>query len=201
MTKSNEKVERLAAILAGLGSDATFTERQAESRGTVRTDAEVDAAVHRVVRAMRERYGFETALSDDDLVHVVRGYYRGTTDERLAADVGAGADDVAGGRVALHLFRPTDLDAPFDLDALRTADEDRDAAGDPRATDDQLARTLGIDPATVRRCRSVLDARREARRVSYRYPAEFAALLDVDDDEALADIFLTDRRLMDLVTQ
>lgn len=193
MTSSNERVERLGALLTELGSDGTFTERQAETRGSVRSDADVDAAIGRVVRAMRDRYGFDTALDDGRLVRLVRGYYRGSGDDRLAADLGVAVDDVVAARVALHLFRPADLDAPFDLRALRPSDT-------PRA-DAELARTLGTDVGTLRHYRTVLDARRAARRVSYRYPAEFASLLDVDHDETLADAFLADRRLMDLVSQ
>ena len=193
-TTQKERMERLAAIFGSVATDTTFTEQQTETRGTVRPDEEVDAAITAVIREMRDRYGFDTPVTDDDLVTLVRGFYGDASDGDIARDLGTDRDTVAWARLALHLFRPTDLQVSVDPDRLRELiDEDAD--------DERIARTLGTDTATVRRSRALLDARRAARQVSYRYPMEFAAILDVTEDSTLADAFLTDRRLMDLVSQ
>jgi DNA-binding MurR/RpiR family transcriptional regulator len=63
-----------------------------------------------------------------------------------------------------------DLDAPFDLDELRSLREDDRATG-------ELAEALDVSPSTVRKYARALDAQQRRRLVGDRFREEFDRLL------------------------
>jgi thiol-disulfide isomerase/thioredoxin len=116
---TNERVERLQDLYASLGGDPVFTEHQRPERGELSDEATLKTRLGAVIDRMRERYGFRTSLDRSALVTPVRGYYAGRTDAELADRVDANPDTVARARTNLHLFRPADTEARFEVARLR----------------------------------------------------------------------------------
>lgn len=184
------KTDELREIFLKMSPVTTFTDRQdtAATVGDVPTDAEVDAALARLVAEMRERFDFQSPLDDDALVTVVRGFYAGESDADVAAELETDPDTVVRSRLDLQLFRSEDSESPFDLRELVWLVEDgRDDAA--------CAAELGVSESTVRQYRRVVEARQTARRDSYHYPLEFESLLGVDADEELSSSLEADRNL------
>lgn len=182
------KTDELREIFLKLSPVTTFTDRQEAGVGDVPTDEEVDEHLRTLVAEMRERFDIRTALDDDHLVALVRGFYAGESDAELADRFDVGAETLVDARLQLHLFRPDDADAPFDLrDLLRLVEAD--------ATDAACADELGVDEATVRQYRRVVEARQAAQRESYYYPFEFESVLGADADDELSAAREADREL------
>lgn len=179
----NDKTEELRDLFMDITDESTITEQQEEGRGSLSSDEKVDERLADVVASMRERYEFSTTLPDEDLVTVVRGYYEDSSDEEIARELGdaALAKTVSHARLDLQLLREEDRDASFDLAALRTL-----VARD--ATVEACADELGVDEATVRRYRRIVEVENEIRRVNGRYTDEFENVL-------------YDRELSDRMTQ
>jgi hypothetical protein len=191
MTQS-DRVQRLQEMFESMTAESTFVESQEAARGAVPDDRDLDAALRAVVTGMRERYGFRTTLDDAALAVIVRGFYVGLGDAELATSLDITSERVARARVNLHLFRPEDTAAPFDVGDLR--DILREGA-----TVAEAARALDESESTVSRYAGVLRRQAAARRSGYRYPGEFETLLGVADGRDLAAASLTDRRTMDEV--
>ena len=173
----DEKTAELRDIfIEATGSD-TVTERQEEARGSLTEDERAARArVGELIRRMREKYTFETALDDDELRRLVYGYFDGDDDDALAAELGVDADAVFTARMDLHLVRDADRDAPFDVDRLR-----KRLADDADADAETLAAELGADVETVAHYRRVAVADRESTRANDRFRDEFAELLTDSD--------------------
>ncbi|MFB6202580.1 MAG: hypothetical protein ABEI98_11305 [Halorhabdus sp.] len=181
-----EKTDELRDLFLDVAGTETVTEDQETSRGTLSTpdDETVDRQLRSIVERMDDRFDFETDLTDDQRVALVRAFYRGESDAELADRLDCEVAQARQARLELHLFRESDTDAPIDWERLQK----RLTEGD----DATLAADLGVDPATVARYRRVLAARREARAVSHRFRSSFR---DVLPDADLAD------RLTDDVTE
>ena len=166
----DEKTRRLRDIFMDVAADATLTERQEQTRGSLARAEVSDEQLRAVIERLSARDGFDTALSTADLVRVVRGFYDGASDTEIARNIDdePSREAVARARLALHLVRERDLDAPFELSDLRRA-SDRPAAA--------VAEELGVSESTVRRYRRVLAAQRDRRAVGDRYREEFDRLL------------------------
>ena len=174
----DEKTRELRDIFMDVADDATVTERQEESRGSLATDERVDERLREVVEAMRDRFDFRSDLSTDALVDVVYGFYEGHSDADIAEglDGNPAPDTVTEARVDLHLVTEDDLDAPFDLAVLRDGlDEDRTVAA--------IADELDASESTVGRYQHVLESERERKVVNDRYRDEFERLLEDSDLE------------------
>ncbi|AQL42535.1 hypothetical protein BV210_07345 [Halorientalis sp. IM1011] len=176
----DDKTEELRDIFVDVTDEETVTESQAEGPGSL-TDADdeaVTARIEAVVERMADRYDFSTALDTDALVAIVRGFYDGDDDERLADEVDLDPDTVFRARMDLHLLDDADTDFPFDLSIIRDARSEGDDP-DPAA----LADELDADSETVERALAVIDAQAEIRRVSGRFQSEFE---DAIPDAALS---------------
>ena len=165
-----KKTEELRDIFMDVTDEETVTEPQEETHGSLNSDADVEQQLLDTVDEMRDALGFETDLSDDKYVSVVREFYAGGSDEDVADLLDVGPDTVARARTDLHLFRDADSDAPFDLTDLRNLLEAGASVAD-------CAADLGADEATVRRYRHVVEAKDAARRVNHRFTNEFENLL------------------------
>lgn len=168
----DEKTEELRDIFMDVADEATVTESQEETHGSLQSETEVEERIAAVIAEMRDRYDFGTTLSDDELVTVVRGFYGGDSDAEIARDLGDASlgKTVARARIDLHLVRDADTDAPFDLDALRELLDDG-------ATAAECADELDVSESTVRRYRRVLEAQQERRTVNDRFRDEFENVL------------------------
>lgn len=163
----DEKTEELRDIFMDVTDEATVTERQEDSRGSLTDDGQdVEEHLRGVVADMRETTEFSTELDDGALVRVVRGFYEGESDTAIAEALDSSRSVVFRARMDLHLIRERDTDAPFELATLRKLL----AADRPIA---EIADELEVSQSTVRRYSRVVRARNAARRVSDRYRSAF----------------------------
>lgn len=177
----NEKTEELRDIFTDVtDGEETVTESQEDTRGSLERDDRTDEErLENVVEQMRERYEFETDLSDDELIEVAEGFYDDESDEAIADDLGVDADEVFEARMSLHLVRDEDADE-VDLAAIRDREED----------DATLADEYDVSEAQIRRYRRVAEAEDESRTANDRYRDEF--------DSILADAELSERMTTDV---
>jgi hypothetical protein len=175
----DKKTEELRDIFMDVTDEATVTEKQEETHGSLGSEEKVGERLRGVVEEMRERYAFDTALSDEELVTVVRRFYAGDDDEEIADELGGAADEktIARARVDLHLFRESDDDAPFDVAEFRALLAD----DTPTA---ECAEELDVGESTVRRYRRIVEAKDAARTVNRQYTNEFENILQ---DRELSD--------------
>ena len=105
---SRDRIDELRDVLASYGDAWTFTDPQEPTVGDLPPDEAVDHDLRDVVAAMRERHPFESSLHEAALTPLVRRFYAGDGDERLATVLGTTAETVRVARFDLHLFRPDD---------------------------------------------------------------------------------------------
>lgn len=179
----DEKTAELRDIFVNVTESDTVTERQEEARGSLTGDAPADREerIRETIAELRERCSFGTDLDDDALVAVVLGFFEGASDTDIAETIGESRRTVVRARLALHLRRDRDTDAPFDLDRLRALLDEGSVA--------DAAAELDVSESTVRRYRRVLDAQAEERRVSGRFRAAFEDLFtDATAEHLTADV-------------
>ncbi|MFA9427514.1 conditioned medium-induced protein 4 [Natronorubrum sp. A-ect3] len=174
----NEKTEQLRDIFTDVtDGEETVTESQEDTRGSLERDERTTAErLENIVAQMRDRYEFETPLSDDDLITVAKAFYEDESDDEIAADIGVDADEIFEARLSLHLIDEADADE-VDLAAIRDREEDN-------AT---LADEYNVSEAKIRRYRRVAMAQDESRAANDRYRDEFDSILaDADLSERMA---------------
>jgi len=177
----NEKTEELRDIFTDVtdGED-TVTESQADTRGSLERDERSDEErLRSVVQQMRERYAFETPLSDDELLTIARGFYDGQSDGDLADELGVDEAVIFDARLSLHLIDAADADE-IELAAIRGREDD----------DATLADEYDVSEAQIRRARRVAEAQTQSRTANDRYRDEF--------DSILADADITERMATDV---
>ncbi|WP_408960036.1 conditioned medium-induced protein 4 [Natrinema sp. 74] len=177
----NDKTEELRDIFTNVtDGEETVTESQEDTRGSLERDERTDEErLESVVTQMRERYAFETALSDDDLIAVARGFYDDRSDAEIADEIDADGDAVFEARMSLHLVGEDDADE-VDLVAIRDREED----------DATLADEYDVSEAQIRRYRRIAEAQDQSRAANDRYRDEF--------DSILADAELSERMTTDV---
>ncbi|QRV17013.1 conditioned medium-induced protein 4 [Haloterrigena salifodinae] len=177
----NDKTEELREIFTDVtDGEETVTESQENSRGSLeRDDRSDEERLESVVQQMRERYAFETPLTDDELIAVARGFYDGEDDADIAADLDVDEETVFEARMSLHLVGEDDADE-VDLAAIRDREED----------DATLADEYDVSEPQIRRYRRVAAAEDESRAANDRYRDEF--------DSILADAELSERLTTDV---
>ncbi|MFP8957506.1 conditioned medium-induced protein 4 [Natrialbaceae archaeon A-CW3] len=178
----NEKTEELRDIFTSVtdGED-TVTESQEDTRGSLEKDERsIDERLEALIDQMRDRYGFETPLSEEELQTVAKRYYDRESDGAIAEELGVSESVVFEARRSLHLVDEHDADE-VDLVAIRERAED----------DTTLAEEYDVDSETIRRYRLVAAAKEESRAANDRYRDEFDSLLA---DADLASRMATDVR-------
>ncbi|MGA9399868.1 conditioned medium-induced protein 4 [Haladaptatus sp.] len=166
----DKKTEELRDMFLNMTDEATVTERQEETHGSLSTEEKIQEQLLAVVTEMRERYEFNTTLDDEQLATVVRRFYAGDDDEEIAAELGEREESVARARIDLHLFTLSDTETPFEIERLRMLVDDDVSTAD-------CAGELDISEATVRHYQRVLEAKDEARAVNQQYTNEFENIL------------------------
>jgi len=86
----NDKTEELRDIFTDVtDGEETVTESQENTRGSLERDERSDEdRLESVVQQMRERYEFETSLSDNELITVARAFYDDRSDDEVADELG-----------------------------------------------------------------------------------------------------------------
>lgn len=162
----DEKTEELRDIFVDVADDDTVTERQEAGHGSLLSDEDgVEERLLTVIDRLRERFDVDTGLSDEALVAVVRRYYEGDDDAAIAEAVDAEPETVSRARIALHLLRDEDTEAPFDLARLR--EEDADA----------VREEFDLSASELERYQQVVAAQTRARQVSGRFQSEYEDVL------------------------
>lgn len=170
----NEKTAELRDIFVDVADEETVTESQREGHGSLVSESTVDERLLAVIGEMRERCGFATSHSDEELLQVVKGFYADEDDDAIAAAADATPEEVREARYDLHLLRDADTDASFDLAALRRAlDESRPLA--------DVADALDVEESTLRTSLPVVETQNEIRRVNDQYRTEFENVLSDRD--------------------
>ena len=151
------------------GAEST-TEQQDEQRGSWRpnTSGDTDTNIRETIAEMRDCYGLQTQLSDNQLVTLVKAYFEGDGDTAIARRLGDVSLDktVTRARLSLHLFRERDTAADFDVEGLKECLE----AGNSGA---ECARRLDIGKSTANRYRRIFNAKAEAEQVDHEYSERF----------------------------
>lgn len=170
----DEKTEELREIFLDTTGGDTVTERQEEGHGSLAGESDAAERLADLVARMRERFEFDSGRSDEDLVRVVRLYFRGADDAAIAADLDVDEGAVFDARMDLHLVRDGDREAPFDLSRLRSMHVDDVPMADRAAE-------FGVDEATVEHYSTVVATELESTRANDRFRDEFADLLAEQD--------------------
>lgn len=163
------------------GAEST-TEQQDEQRGSWRpnTSGDADTNIRETIAEMRDCYGLQTQLSDNQLVTLVKAYFEGDGDTAIARRLGDVSLDktVTRARLSLHLFRERDTAADFDVEGLKECLE----AGNSGAG---CARRLDIGKSTANRYRRIFKAKAEAEQVNHEYSKRFHQYCqeEADDDD------------------
>ncbi|MCX2818842.1 conditioned medium-induced protein 4 [Haladaptatus sp. F3-133] len=184
--EKEEKAEELRDLFVDVTDESTVTEERQEERGTLPDKEEVDEEIRETVDEMRDEYGFETSLDDDQTVRVVRLYHEGASDTEIARKLGDDSLDktVKRARIGLHLFRDPDFDAPFGIDRLREL-------VDEGVTNAEAAEELGVSASTVRAYRQAVEAKRESEDVDGEYAERLEAVLE---DREITETFTPDAK-------
>jgi|AntDeeMetagen681_2_1112603.scaffolds.fasta_scaffold07182_2 hypothetical protein len=151
------------------GAEST-TETQEEQRGSWQPsgNSDAEANIRETIAEMRDRYGLRTKLSDEQLVTLVQAFFEGAGDTEIARGIGDASLDktVTRARLGLHLFRESDTQADFDIEALRDCHEDGCSGA-------ECARQIGIGKSTANRYRRIFEAKAEAEHVAHEYHDRF----------------------------
>lgn len=169
----DEKTEDLRDIFLDVADDETVTESQEETRGTLATDGEsVDERLVSVIDQLREKFGVQTDLSDEELCTLVRDFYAGESDEEIATELGKSETAIFEARMAIHLLRDAEIESDLDR-KLREMDHDVIE----NQSIDELAGELNEEVHTVERAVAYWRARDRSRRGSYRFRTAFEEVL------------------------
>jgi DNA-directed RNA polymerase specialized sigma24 family protein len=168
----DEKTDELRDIFMDVTDSDTVTESQAATKGSLTDDEQTRERLADLVAELRDRYAFETELSDGQYCELALSFYDGASDAELARELDVDRRTVFRARLDLHCFRDRDLDAPFDVEEFRT----RVTGGEDVSTA-ELADEFDVSESTVRRYRRVAEARDESRRANDRYRDEFDSIL------------------------
>lgn len=119
---SPDRTKELRDILTSYGDVWTFTESQEAPVGELLADEEIDHDLRAVVGEMRQRYAFASTLDDETFAKLVRRFYAGDDDTRLATGLDETEAAVRTARFDAHLFHENER--PLDdreHDAMREA--------------------------------------------------------------------------------
>jgi hypothetical protein len=167
----DEKTEELRDIFIDVTDEDTVTESQEETPGSLTGQDEGRRdRLESVIASMRERYEFDTDLSDEALVDLVELFYDEESDAEIARQLEVPRKGVFRARMDLHLVRDRDTDAPFDLAEFRER-----LTEDPATID--LADAFDVSESTARRYRRVVNAENQSRQANDRYRDEFDTIL------------------------
>lgn len=169
----DEKTEELRDIFLDVSEEETVTESQSEGRGSLTDEGgSVDDRLREVIDQLREKFGFEADLTDEQRCELVRLFYDDTEDAAIADDLGVAERTVFEARLELHLLRDEE---PAVDEAVASRLRETDAAPATVAAEE------GLDVEAVERAARVVEAEERSRRVSHRFRTAFEeALTDAD---------------------
>lgn len=172
----DEKTKQLRDLFMEVAGDSTITESQVDERGTLAEATEVDDKLRAVIGVMIDSYDIRTSLSQEELVTVVKGFYAGESDAKIAAGFSDSVSPrtVTRARINLHLVTDDDKQPSFDYEAFR---QDLNTG----MSVEELAEAYEVAPSTIKWYKTIVEIENERRIVGDRYRDEFARILDDKD--------------------
>jgi len=189
----DEKTERLRDLFLDVAEEETVTESQQVDRGTLATDAtSVDERLLAVVDRMKEKFGFTTDLTEDQVCTVVRQFYAGSP--AVETDLEATEETVFFARMQLHLVRDSERPDDAVTEAVVAFLEGSAETTWEHASAETVAASLASGAADfaeddLERAVAVALAEIRSRRVSHRFRTAFEEILT---DADLTVQFTTD---------
>lgn len=163
-----------------VADDATVTEEQQESPGTLTGDTPIDERLDSLITQMQDRFAFRTDLSLETYRTIARAVYDDQDDEQIAASLDIDAPTVFAARLDLHLVTPSDRDGPVPIEAVRKHIQQDDSA--------DLAERFDVETAVLDRISAIAKADIAMRQVNYRFRDAFDDILgDGDVAERFTD--------------
>jgi DNA-binding NarL/FixJ family response regulator len=175
------KTDQLRDLVLKIGASTKVVEKQATRHGSLRGSDEIERALLGVVKEMIKQYCIQTKLSPEQLSSVVRLFYKGLSDTEIAEQLGDRAlnKTVSRARIKLHLFRETDLKAPFDEQEFIRLSEAGKSVKD-------MAEALRVAPSTISEYRNIFDSQKASTRDGYT-----KRFLDILSDQDVSERMVT----------
>ena len=175
------KTDQLRDLVLKIGASTKVVEKQATRHGSLRGSEEIERALLGVVKEMIKQYSIQTKLSPEQLSSVVRLFYKGLSDTEIAEQLGDRAlnKTVSRARIKLHLFRETDLKAPFDEQEFIRLSEAGKSVKD-------MAEALRVAPSTISEYRNIFDSQKASERDGYT-----KRFLDILSDQDVSERMVT----------
>lgn len=153
------RTDQLRDLVLKIGASTKVVEKQATQHGNLRGSSEIERALLSVVKEMVKTYNIQTKLTPEQLSTVIRLFYKGLSDTEIAERLGDRSlnKTVSRARIKLHLFRESDLKAPFDkAEFLKLSGAGKSVK--------EMAEVLGVAPSTISEYRNIFESQQVAER-------------------------------------
>jgi DNA-binding CsgD family transcriptional regulator len=187
------RTDQLRDLVLKIGASTKVVEPQATQHGNLRGSSEIERALLGVVKEMIKNYHIQTKLIPEQLATVIRLFYKGLSDTEIAERLGDRSlnKTVSRARIKLHLFRETDLKAPFDkAEFLRLSSEGKSVK--------EMADALGVAPSTISEYRNIFESQQIAERDKFTKRFE-EILSDQDVSERMVTSHISKDGLQDTI--
>lgn len=187
------RTDQLRDLVLKIGASTKVVEKQATQHGNLRGSPEIEHALLGVVKEMIKTYNIQTKLKSEQLATVVRLFYKGLSDTEIAERLGDRSlnKTVSRARIKLHLFRESDLKAPFDrAEFLRLSEAGKSVK--------EMAESLGVAPSTISEYRNIFESQQVAKRDKFTKRFE-EILSDQDVSEHMVTSHISKDGLQDTI--
>ena len=187
------RTDQLRDLVLKIGASTKVVEKQATQHGNLRGSTEIEHALLGVVKEMIKTYNIQTKLTSEQLATVIRLFYKGLSDTEIAERLGDRSlnKTVSRARINLHLFRESDLKAPFDkAEFLRLSEAGKSVK--------EMAETLGVAPSTISEYRNIFESQQVAERDKFTKRFE-EILSDQDVSERMVASHISKDGLQDTI--
>jgi DNA-binding NarL/FixJ family response regulator len=153
------RTDQLRDLVLKIGASTKVVEKQATQHGNLRGSTEIERALLGVVKEMIKTYNIQTKLTSEQLSTVIRLFYKGLSDTEIAERLGDRSlnKTVSRARIKLHLFRESDLKAPFDkAEFLKLSGAGKSVK--------EMAEALRVAPSTISEYRNIFESQQVAER-------------------------------------
>jgi DNA-binding NarL/FixJ family response regulator len=187
------RTDQLRDLVLKIGASTKVVEKQATQHGNLRGSSEIERALLGVVKEMIKTYNIQTKLGPEQLATVIRLFYKGLRDTEIAEHLGDRSlnKTVSRARIKLHLFRESDLKAPFDkAEFIKLSKEGKSVK--------EMAEVLNVAPSTISEYRNIFESQQVAQRDKYSKRFE-EILSDQDVSERMVTSHISKDGLQDTI--
>jgi len=187
------RTDQLRDLVLKIGASTKVVEKQATQHGNLRGSSEIEHALLGVANEMIKTYNIQTKLKPEQLATVIRLFYKGLSDTEIAERLGDRSlnKTVSRARIKLHLFRESDLKAPFDkAEFLRLSKAKKSVK--------EMAEALGVAPSTISEYRNIFESQQVAERDKFTKRFE-EILSDQDVSERMVASHISKDGLQDTI--